>query len=247
MATWIAHLRLAEILLDHIEGLHESAFTMGNIAPDSGMPDEKWQSFDPPKPISHFFTPEPASWQIADMSFYRSYLKPILSTGSTDERTSFLLGYFFHLITDNLWDRLIGKPAQKRWAEQFSKDPEFIWEIKKDWYGLDFIYLRDNPDNIFKRLFLDSAYTQEWLDFLPGNAIRYSMDYIKTFYQRTDEKVQNAYTKTYVYLTGEEMDHFVENTSIYLKNIWTVISSGIDETIGCTSILEIHPPNFITD
>jgi hypothetical protein len=40
MATWIAHLRLAENLLERIPGLDEAQFAIGNVAPDSGIPDE---------------------------------------------------------------------------------------------------------------------------------------------------------------------------------------------------------------
>jgi energy-converting hydrogenase Eha subunit F len=40
MATWIAHLRLAENLLEKIEGLDAAWFAIGSIAPDSGIPDE---------------------------------------------------------------------------------------------------------------------------------------------------------------------------------------------------------------
>jgi hypothetical protein len=41
MATWIVHLRLTENLLELIEGPDAAQFAVGNIAPDSGVPDEK--------------------------------------------------------------------------------------------------------------------------------------------------------------------------------------------------------------
>lgn len=60
MAIWIAHLRLAENLLARIPNLDEAQFAIGNIAPDSGVPDEKWEHFDPPKEVTHFVrTPPP--------------------------------------------------------------------------------------------------------------------------------------------------------------------------------------------
>jgi hypothetical protein len=54
MGTWICHLRIAEKLLERIEGLDPHAFAIGNIAPDSGIPDENWRTFNPPKLITHF-------------------------------------------------------------------------------------------------------------------------------------------------------------------------------------------------
>ena len=45
MASWIVHLRIAENLLGFIPDLEPARFAVGNIAPDSWMPDEKWENF----------------------------------------------------------------------------------------------------------------------------------------------------------------------------------------------------------
>jgi hypothetical protein len=106
MATWITHLRLAENLLGMIDGLDVHSFALGNIAPDSGIPDEKWENFTPPKKVSHFIVPtEDDAWRIADLEFYRGYFLPELWDGDGSQRYSFLLGYYFHLVTDNLSHR----------------------------------------------------------------------------------------------------------------------------------------------
>ena len=54
MASWMVHLRVADELLKKIEKLDEQAFVIGNIAPDSGVPNEDWTVFQPPKDVSHF-------------------------------------------------------------------------------------------------------------------------------------------------------------------------------------------------
>ena len=54
MASWMVHLRVADELLKQIENLDAQAFVMGNIAPDSGVPNEDWTVFQPPKDVSHF-------------------------------------------------------------------------------------------------------------------------------------------------------------------------------------------------
>ena len=56
MASWMIHLRIADRLLYELGELDETAFIMGNIAPDSGVPNEDWSQFTPPKAISHFKT-----------------------------------------------------------------------------------------------------------------------------------------------------------------------------------------------
>ena len=56
MASWMVHLRIADELLPHLKGVEETAFVMGNIAPDSGVPNEDWSAFHPPKTATHFQT-----------------------------------------------------------------------------------------------------------------------------------------------------------------------------------------------
>ena len=52
----MVHLRIADELLKHIDNIDETAFIMGNIAPNSGVPNEDWSEFHPPKTVSHFKT-----------------------------------------------------------------------------------------------------------------------------------------------------------------------------------------------
>jgi len=45
MATWIAHLRIAENILNKGYNFEPKAFVVGNIGPDSGVPNEDWSSW----------------------------------------------------------------------------------------------------------------------------------------------------------------------------------------------------------
>jgi hypothetical protein len=45
MASWIVHLRVTDKLLDQIPDLSPVEFVIGNIAPDSGVPNEDWSAF----------------------------------------------------------------------------------------------------------------------------------------------------------------------------------------------------------
>jgi hypothetical protein len=54
MATWIVNLRIAEHILSKIDYLDADYFVIGNVAPDSGIPDENWETFDPPPEVTHF-------------------------------------------------------------------------------------------------------------------------------------------------------------------------------------------------
>lgn len=209
MATWIVHLRVAESLLKRIPGLVPGVFAIGNIAPDSGIPDEKWENFSPPPEVTHFQNPNSLTRDLADLDFYRRYLLPLHLEPGDPGRFSFRFGYFCHLVVDNLWSRDVGRPTKARFSAQFAADPKFIWEVKEDWYGLDFIYIRDHPDSLFWRVFLDARLAETGLDFLPIEALQQRMTYIKEYYQRQDEEIQARYLRPYIYLSQAEMDRFV--------------------------------------
>ena len=237
MATWIAHLRIAENLLERIPGLNPGQFAIGNIAPDSGIPDEKWEKFNPPPEVTHFKRSKSVHKSIADLDFYRGYLADV--SPEDVARFSFRLGYFFHLITDNLWTIEIGRPTSERWAEQFAADKKFIWEVKLDWYGLDQIYVREHPDCLFWRVFLDSKPASAELDFLPSKALPRQMKHIKSFYQRDDDEMKAMIARPMIYLPKAEMDRFVSNTTERIYDIYQVLWPTPPVLDGKFSALEL--------
>jgi hypothetical protein len=242
MATWIAHLRIAEALLEQINGLDAPQFYIGNIAPDSGIPDENWEHFDPPKQVTHFMpASQKSSFDILDAEFYRGYLQG-LTPAADDGRFSGRMGYFFHLITDNLWWRWIGLPTQKRFKDQFEADPKFIWTVKEDWYGQDFIYVRDHPQCAYWTTFLHVPAPRCELDFLPTAAIERNIHYIQEYYQRQDEEIQARYHLPYLYLTKEQMDGFVDGTIRQIRAIYHLLwLDGRQPADNITSTLEMLP------
>ena len=54
MATWLAHLRVAELISAELRApwLSEPDFLAGNVAPDCGIPVPG--GFDPPKEVTHW-------------------------------------------------------------------------------------------------------------------------------------------------------------------------------------------------
>lgn len=55
MASWMIHLGIADDLLMRLQRIDETAFVVGNIAPDSGVPNSDWSEFHPPKTVTHFY------------------------------------------------------------------------------------------------------------------------------------------------------------------------------------------------
>jgi hypothetical protein len=241
MATWIVHLRLAENLLQTIEGLDAPSFALGNIAPDSGIPDEKWENFTPPKEVSHFIVPtEEDAWRIVDLEFFRRYLMPSVPFAS--EKEALFLGYFFHLVTDNLWNRWIVRPTVERFKAEFEADRRFMWEVKRDWYGLDFVYLHEHPDSLFYRVFLDCKYDDDHgLDFMPAEGLRRQLDYIKNLYQDREKMDQALNERPDIYLTKPEMDRFVASATRRLEQAYRLLwKEGVDVSRHMT-VLEVLP------
>lgn len=242
MASWIVHLRIADKLLIYLPELDAGQFSIGNVAPDSGVPDERWENFDPPPEKTHFILNQsPDSKDLShDIQFYRRFMQGQVSLHADPKQFSFLLGYFFHLITDNLWAERIGRPTRERYRSDFDQNPGFIWEVKKDWYGLDFSYVRSHPESLFWRVFLDSVYENEYLDFFPSGAIENQLAYIKNFYQRTDHEVESKLRlSNNIYLNEAEMALFVDGAYRDLLRIYHSIWERKVSLESMTSAVEL--------
>lgn len=238
MASWIVHLRIAEGLLRQGLAPDAAAFAVGNVAPDSGIPDEKWEHFSPPPEVSHFQDPSSLRRNLADLDFARAYLLPLQACAQDKVRHSFLLGYFCHLVTDNLWAVRVGRPTRQKFMRQFEADKDFIWQVKRDWYGLDFEYVRSHPGCLFWTVFLPAHFNGDYLDFMPLANIQRQVEYIKSFYQRADADVEDWYIRRPgVYLSESEMDAFVEDGVKILAHAVQVLRAEAFDP-GVRSILQ---------
>ncbi len=238
MATWIAHLRIAENLLKWMPELDPHTFAVGSVAPDSGIPDEKWEKFTPPGEVTHFKSPKGSTHSAADLDFYRQYLAGKPFPGDDRKKASFLFGYFCHLVTDNLWSAMIYQPTRSRYQREFETIPGLIWEVKKDWYGLDFEYVRSHPDSLYWRIFLACTVPENYLEFLLPEGVQRSLKHIQEYYQRWDDHVQERVNRERIYLTESEMDHFVEIATSTILQGWQRLQSGEIQLQGKGSILE---------
>ncbi len=238
MASWIVHFRIAETLLEQIPGLDAEKFALGSVAPDSGKPDERWENFTPPTQMTHFQDPTGPHRDCADLEFFRRYLSP-LRPAPDPKRFSFRLGYFFHLVTDNLWSVRIGRPTQTRWAEQFAADKDFIWEVKKDWYGLDFIHVRDHTDCIFWGIFRTARPYLGGLEFLVPESLAWSVEHIQQYYQKKGEEIQTLFERPYNYLSQAEVDCFVDESIWQISRIYQHLWINSAATDGFISALDL--------
>ena len=206
MATWITHLRIAENILNKGFSLDTTAFTVGNIGPDSGVPNEDWSSFNPSRGVTHWI--DDAN-KINAKAFYDKY---IANTTLRQDKAyfSFILGYYVHLLTDIEWSKLTDvKKLNPLYKEGLGKYPKFIWTIKKDWYGLDFLYLKNNPNSLFFTVFKNILEVPTYLDYFPENAFKIQVKYITEYYLGENEETK----ENFIYLNQNEMDTFVVNAT----------------------------------
>lgn len=207
MASWMVHLRIADKLLDCIPTLSPVEFIVGNIAPDSGVPNEDWSQFFPSTVVSHFKT----DGKNADpQAFAAKYFTKERIAGYDDRQFAFYLGYLVHLITDTLWVRDIYRPSCEKFTSLRASDPEkFIWTIKEDWYDLDYKYLRDHPGFRAFRVYLGAVgFVNSFMEEFSADAFDNRRQYITDFYLQGKDNLDREYP----YLSEAEMDDFVSQT-----------------------------------
>lgn len=208
MASWMVHLRIADKLLDNIPGLSPVDFIVGNIAPDSGVPNADWSAFSPSTKISHFKT---TSNKADPDAFAAKYWTEEKRDSYDPRQYAFFLGYLTHLLTDVAWVEEIYYPSKVKFADLLASDPDnFIWRLKEDWYDLDFKYLRDHPGFRAFRAYLGAVgYRNTFMEEFSADAFDNRRMYITDFYLQGKDNLDREYP----YLTEAEMDAFTLRTT----------------------------------
>ena len=228
MASWMIHFRVAQAMLDRgalgedPERAPAEAFVMGNIAPDSGVPTPEG-GYSPDKNTSHFMrrfegVPEGQNPERCDPHlFAREWLIPALDRGD-EVAAAFYLGYLCHLVTDNGWVRDFIYPAKVRFAHlrlvDGAETPEgvarFYAFLKRDWYDMDFLYLRRRPDLPAYGLFLNAPrFDNGFLPFFPADAFEVKRSEIEAFYR----KGVAAVDERAVYISEDEAEAFLQRVA----------------------------------
>ena len=229
MASWMVHLRVADELLKKIENLDEQAFVMGNIAPDSGVPNEDWTKFQPPKALSHF-REDSYNKSINIEKFTSQYFNDQLIKGYSKKEFSFFLGYYTHLLTDIEWANNIFEPLMKAYPKEAAEDGyKLVWTAKGDWYDIDFLYLEQHPDFRTFSIYEESVnYENIFMDFFSKDAFENRRQYITGYYRSSNH---GDLHREYKYLKPEQADDFVKKTVEKLLPIIRVKSLIGKETI----------------
>lgn len=211
MASWMVHLRIADRLLDSLPGLSAVDFVVGNIAPDSGIPNEDWSEFTPSVIVSHFRVDHSIPKNICIPAFVERYFTPEQRTSYTPAQNSFFLGYLVHLMTDQLWSAQVVNALKERFPAQWKDDrTALINRAKEDWYDLDYKYLRQHPDFRAFQIYKNAAgYENCFMSEFAPDAFDNRRQYITSFYLEENDHLDREYP----YLTEGQMDGFVLDAS----------------------------------
>lgn len=210
MATWMVHLRIADRLLDCLEGIAQTQFVVGNIAPDSGLPNADWTAYTPDSRVSHFrINRDGEPKEINVQAFLDRYFSEGQRQAYNVEEYSFFLGYLIHLLTDQEWAWRIYRPELAKHSQAFGGDrDELNRAMKRDWYDLDFVYLKKHPDfRAFAVYEAAQGFVNSYMEIFGRDAFDDRRVYITGFYRAGRENLEREYP----YLTEKEMDAFVED------------------------------------
>ena len=147
MASWMIHLRVAQGIYKRIGLKHIEEFIMGNIAPDSGIPKSDGTGYLPDAEISHFRTIDQNGIKdVHEDRFIEQFFTDAQREHYDAGSYAFYFGYLTHLLTDKLWAVDIAYGAKGRFPVLFDRDRQTFWKkIKRDWYDMDFLYLKKTP------------------------------------------------------------------------------------------------------
>lgn len=209
MASWMIHLRVAQGIYQKLNLKNITEFVMGNIAPDSGIPTADGTGFVPDAELSHFRTvDENGIKNVHDDLFVERYFTKERRESYNEREYAFYFGYLVHLLTDKLWASKIVYGAKEKFSDLFEQDNMAFWEkIKRDWYDLDFLYLKKYPEFEAFRIYEGiKEFKNSYLDFFAEDAFVQRKKFIIEFYREGIEKVKERET----YISLDELDAFVE-------------------------------------
>ena len=207
MASWITHLRIADKLLEKFTIPSPMHFIVGNIAPDSGeLVKGTSDTYLPPSSVSH--------WRIQDRKreeWAEVFRETYLSTQQSPDATSFYLGYYVHLIVDYYWHFEIMVPTREKFATQYQTDYDtFRWDVRKDLFDLDCLYLMENSDfnawSIFRKI---TEFPNAYLDYFSESAIEKRIADAIQYYENYNEVVDRELK----YVTQNNADKIIDYTT----------------------------------
>lgn len=246
MATWVTHIMIADNVLQQIPELSRHEFLVGNIAPDCNVENEDWTNFTPSREVTHWMADKRKVASDCDR-FLREYVEKKEKLDMAE--TSFLLGYYAHLIADAEFQRYIRdeKRVMASWSRikkhselnRLSAGMEETWdsvkllicgkERMKDIYSMEKDYLDAHPESGYLTDIISLTEFPDYIDYLPKGAI---VRKVKIMGYLPKKEVGRY---PYIAMTVEEFDCFISTAT---KLVIDAISKYLNKVKDRTSLLE---------
>lgn len=188
MASWVTHIMIADSVIKKLPFLCRHEFFVGNIAPDCNVENEDWTAFTPSREVTHWMQNNRKVASDCDR-FLHEYIEKIEDLD--DQKESFLLGYYAHLIIDAEFQRYIRDTTRVKASwDRIKQHPELknkiagmdeTWdsvkvlingrERMKDIFSLEKEYLDSNPESGYLTDILGLEYFPDYIEYLPEGAI----------------------------------------------------------------------------
>ena len=213
MATWVVHLRLADKIIKSgaVPCQYKKEFITGSLAPDCGYgAKDSLKGFSPPSSVTHW-SENGLKFFCRYDNFYNEYLRGKRKTSDY----YFYLGYFSHLVCDVLWANTIFQTTENKYKAEFIKNPEFINTVKKDWYDLDFKFLKENPGFEPYIILKNTTAVKDYLPYYESGQLTKQISYIRDYY---DDKGSHITERKYTFLTQNEVGNFLEKALLFFND-----------------------------
>ena len=188
MASWLTHLRIAEKIKQKIKDIDLSYLMVGSSAPDAALLNTAKSDSLPSKE-----------------EFYSKHLIPEKLFLRSDMTRSFLWGYYFNLLTDQLWTEQFVKPLSTDYAEKY-QNPEKCFSdfIEEEQTAIDFTFLKENGYGLLEA-FKNSEINLSYFNDFDQDGLPELKDRIMSYYNKNNLVIDSEYE----YLNKELMDGFV--------------------------------------
>lgn len=209
MATYFTHSRIANAFLRKNPTLDACTYICGSHAPDTGRKLDEFNRYEPTKEVSHFEERIDGVLVRKDLVFYNQYLR---GKRLGVKKRSFLLGYYHHLVVDNLWARNMNDRVRLTHRDLYIADRQQFWFwLKNLWALVETPMHRQSLPELPETSCL--AQEPDYLPFVPNSVIESGV--LRHHRQTFEMQPRPGKVDSTVYSAGQA-DHFVEVATEYL-------------------------------
>jgi hypothetical protein len=248
MSTWLSHLQIADSLSSALPSVSRDDLLIGSIAPDCGLPATDGFGFVPEKCVSHFLapgirTPAERPYNFDEVRFWRGHTQDLRGDFS-NPKSAYLLGYFTHLVVDNLWAYAVGIVTKERFVEP-ARDKAKAWKaVKADWYDADVARIRNNPADSAWLRFTEIRHPRSYLPLMPTKNVAVQVPRIVDRYSWLLIEPAPGESRQFSYFSANHAERFVSAGKAVARRVVEDLLDGGAAHLRPGAISFVSPSEF---